>query len=157
MPAITVTETVQAPRDRVFAIAADIPSAAATIDGIDAVEVLTPSPEHPSNLGPVGLGFAWRETRTMLGRKATEVMAITAWHPPESYVVEARSHGCHYRTPITFEAIDPATTRMTMTFTATPETLMAKVMMKLFAAMAKHAAKCITNDLRDIKRAAESK
>lgn len=156
MKPIAVTETIRAPRDRVFAVASDIPNAAETVRGIDLIEVLAEAPAAPDTLGPVGKGFAWRETRTMFGKKATEDMTITGWNPPESYTVEARSHGAHYVSVLTFEESEPGVTRMTMSFRAMPETFMAKVMMKLFAAMTKHLTKCLTEDLADIKHAAEA-
>jgi uncharacterized membrane protein len=158
MPTITASETIHAPAERVFAIAADIPSAAERIRGIDKIEVLATAtaaaadPAAPA----VGLGFTWRETRTMMGRQATEVMTITAWDPPGGYTVEARSCGSHYRTPITVEPLTPDTTRLTMTFHITPETLLAKVMTRLFSFMNKYLAKCMQDDLRDIKAVCES-
>lgn len=156
MANITVSETIHAPQARVFELAADIPHAAERISGINKVEILEPAPEAPDNLGPVGLGFRWRETRTMMGKQATEDMTITEWSPPHRYTVEARSHGCHYRTPITVEGVNAGTTRLTMQFTATPETTMARVMMKVFAFMNKTVAKCLAADLMDIKASAES-
>jgi len=156
MATITVTETINAPIDRVFAAATDIANAAENISGIDAIEVLSPAPDAPSNLGQVGLGFTWRETRTMFGKKATEDMSITEWTPPTGYVVEARSHGCHYRTPFTLEDLGGGETKITMTFTGTPETFMAKVMMAAFAFMTKTMTKCIAADLADIKRICEA-
>lgn len=153
MATITVSETVNAPLATVFQTASDIPNAAGRVKGIDKIEVLTPAPPAPPM---VGKGFTWRETRTMFGRPASETMTITEWRPPHAYTVEARSHGCHYRTPFTFEELGPETTRMTMTFQATPETFMAKVMMKIFSFMTKQMAKLIHQDLKDIKAACES-
>jgi len=155
MSTITVCETIKAPQAAVFAMASDIPNAAGRVKGINKVEVLSPAEESPDNLGPVGRGFSWRETRTMMGKQATEDMTITDWSPPHGYTVEARSHGCHYRSLITAVPVDPGTTRLTMSFEATPETTMATVMMKLFRFMNRQVAKCLGDDLKDIKRACE--
>lgn len=92
----------------------------------------------------------------MMGKQAAETMSITEWDPPRSYTVEATSHGAHYRTPITFDPLPDGSTRVTMTFHATPMTLGARIMMRVFAFMAKHAAKCLQNDLKDIKAACEA-
>lgn len=153
---ITVSETVHAPLDRVFATAADIPNAAGFIDGIESIETLTQAPPAADNLGPVGKGYAWRETRVMFGKKATEDMSITGWSPPSAYTVEARSHGSHYVSRFTFDPIDERTTRITMSFNATPETFMARVMMKVFSFMTKKLTDCLVNDLQDIKAAAQA-
>tara|TARA_R110002073_G_scaffold37866_3_gene108986 strand:- start:1535 stop:2056 length:522 start_codon:yes stop_codon:yes gene_type:complete len=161
---ITVSETVHAPIERVFATAADIPNCADFIKGIETIETLAEAPPSDDNLGVVGKGYAWRETRIMFGRKATEDMSITEWSPPRGYTVEARSHGSHYISHFTFEETDGQTngetsnpnTTITMSFGATPETFMAKVMMKLFSAMTKKLTQCLVDDLKDIKAAAEA-
>ncbi|HCT46067.1 MAG: hypothetical protein CMJ35_04895 [Phycisphaerae bacterium] len=156
MKPIIVSETINAPIERVFQIASNIPDAAENIEGITAIETLKEAPPAPDNNGVVGMGYTWRETRIMLGKKATEDMSITQWTPPNAYCVEARSHGTHYLTDITFDQTDEHTIRITMSFNATPESFMAKVMMKVFAAMTKHLVKCLQADLADIKVKAES-
>jgi len=153
---ITVSETINAPLDRVFAVASDIPNCASFIQGIETIDTLTEAPPAENNLGPVGKGYAWREVRIMFGKKATEDMTITEWTPPTAYTVEARSHGSHYLSNFTFEQFDDQSTRITMAFNATPETFMAKVMMKAFAFMTKKLTQCLVDDLRDIKTTAET-
>lgn len=155
MPPLTVSERINAPRDRVFALAADIPGAAGRIRAIQRIEVLAPAPDAPDNLGVVGRGFRWRETRTMFGKQATEDMTITEWAPPHRYTAEARSHGCHYKSTISAEP-DGDATRLTMTFEAVPLTFTAKVMMKIFAFMTKKLEATIRTDLQDVKAIAES-
>jgi len=165
---ITVSETINAPIERVFAIASDIPNCAGFIKGIETIETLEDAPPAPDNLGPVGKGYTWRETRIMFGKKATEDMSITVWSPPTGYTVEARSHGSHYLSEFTFDQIDDQnddqnddqtddqSTRITMSFNATPETFGAKVMMMVFAFMTKKLTKCLVDDLKDIKTTAEA-
>jgi uncharacterized membrane protein len=153
---LSVSETINAPIDRVFQIASNIPNAAETIEGITEIETLQQAPPAPNNNGIVAKGYAWRETRIMFGKKATEDMTISEWTPPTLYSVEARSHGTHYLSHLTFEPIDDNTTRMTMTFNATPESFMARVMMKVFAFMTKKLVQCLQDDLRNIKTAAEA-
>ncbi|MAO23449.1 MAG: hypothetical protein CMJ25_22085 [Phycisphaerae bacterium] len=153
---ITVSETINAPIGRVFATASDIPNAASFIKGIEMVETLSEAPPADDNLGLVGLGYTWRETRIMFGRKATEDMAISRWAPPNAYTVEARSHGSHSLSEIPFEPIDEQTTRISMSFNATPETITAKIMMKVFVAMTKKLTECLVEDLRNIKESAEA-
>ncbi|MFK7760371.1 MAG: SRPBCC family protein [Phycisphaerales bacterium] len=160
---ITVSETINAPLDRVFAVASDIPNCASFIKSIETIETLNEAPLAPDNIGPVGKGYTWRETRIMFGKVATEDMTITQWSPSTGYIVEARSHGSHYLSSFTFESVENQdanpSTRMTMSFTGTPETFMAKVMMKVFTKLFKKLTvkltTCLEDDLRDIKIAAE--
>ncbi len=67
-------------------MATDLAGAPRVVRGIDAVEVLTP--------GEFGVGTRWRETRTMLGRSATEEMTVTAMEPQRSYTTEAVGRAC---------------------------------------------------------------
>jgi len=153
---ITVSQNINAPIQRVFATAADIPNCATFIEGIETIETLTEAPPAENNLGIVGKGYTWRETRIMFGKKATEDMTITEWAPPNAYTVEARSHGSFYISHLTFKQIDEESSSITMSFNATPETFMAKVMMKAFAFMTKKLTQCLVEDLQNIKATAEA-
>jgi len=147
MKPVEVSIAINAPADRVFSIASDIPGAANTIKAITAIEMLTP--------GPVGVGTRWKETRLMFGKSATETMEVTAFDPPRSYTVEAKSCGAHYVSIIT---VSPraAGSEMRMTFTATPITATAKLFSFMNFFMAGMVRKCFEADLKDIKAAAES-
>lgn len=68
---VTVTEKIQAPRERVWQIITDIAHAAKTISGLKELTVL----ERPA-AGLIGL--KWTETRVMFGKEAAETMWITA-------------------------------------------------------------------------------
>lgn len=145
---IETTVTIRAPRERVWSLVTDIANAVHTISGIEEIEIL----EKPSR-GLVGL--KWRETRTLFGKTATEVMWITDARPREYYTTEARSHGAVYRSRI-FLADTPEGTRLGMRFIAQPETLTARVMSVIFGFMMKGATeKALRQDLEDIRRAAE--
>ena len=56
----SLTQHVNAPADTVWAVMSDIPGSAATLSGIDSIQMLTD--------GPYGEGTRWKETRTMMGR-----------------------------------------------------------------------------------------
>ncbi len=156
MSNITVSETINATLEEVFEAASNIPECASYIDGIEAIETLKESPESPNNIGVVGEGYTWRETRIMFGKTATEDMTIINWSPPNSYQVEARSCGCYYLSDFTFEHIGDQTTKMTMSFNGTPESFGAKIMMFVFSFMTKKMAKLLAKDLHDIKVKVES-
>ena len=147
MPSVEVTTTIAASPERVFEVATDLASLPDTMSGIDSVEVLGD--------GPFGAGTRWRETRTLYGKQATEEMWVTGFDPPRSYVVEAESHGAHYRTEITFVP-EGERTRVTFVFGARPLNLVARLFSVLGGLMLKSVKKALEQDLEDLKRTAES-
>ena len=147
MPSVEVGTTIAAPPERVFEVATDLANLPQTMSGIDSVEVLSD--------GPFGEGARWRETRTLYGKQATEEMWVTGFDPPRSYVVEAESHGAHYRTEITFAAEGDGT-RVTFVFGARPLSFFARLFSVFGGLMMKSVGKALEQDLGDLKRAAES-
>lgn len=147
MPSVEVQTTIAASPGRVFAVATDLENLPQTMSGIDTVEVLTG--------GPFGQGTRWRETRTLYGKQATEEMWVTGFDPPRSYVVEAESHGAHYRTEITFVP-DGDGTRVRFAFGARPVNFMARLFSVLTWMMMKSLKKAMQQDLEDLKTVAES-
>lgn len=141
--------SINAPRGRIWRIITDMDKWADVISGISKVETL----EKPEN-GLVGL--KWRETRTMFGKEATEVMWITDVVENESYHTRAESHGAIYKTEMkVLESGDESV--LSMTFHGTPQTLGARLMWALMGFMFKNSTKkALQQDLNDIKRAAES-
>ncbi len=146
MASVTVQKTIRAAPERVFAISTDLENLAERVSGIESVEVLTE--------GPMREGTRWRETRTMLGKQATEEMWVTRFEPPRSLVVEAESHGAHYRTEFRFEP-EGLGTRVTMVFGARPLTLAARIFSVIGVLAMGSIRKTLERDLDDVKRAAE--
>ena len=70
MQKIGIARHVDAPVQRVWDLATDLERAPTTLSGVTRVEVLTD--------GPFAVGTRWRETRTMFGREASEVLEVTA-------------------------------------------------------------------------------
>ncbi len=92
----------------------------------------------------------------MFGKEATEVMEITQWRPPHEYVTSVQSHGSDYRCTL---RVEPAAAGSTLSFhfTATPLTLMAKVMSALMGPLMRGAiTKALQGDLNAIKAACEA-
>ena len=148
MQDVEVRRHVAAPVQRVWDVATDLAGAAQVIQGIDAVEVLTP--------GPFGVGTRWRETRTMMGRSATEEMTVTAVEPQRSYTVETTSSGAHYVSTFAFAPSADGGTDVTTTFGGRPTTTVARVLGALTAPLGRRAVtKALEQDLRDIAEAAE--
>ena len=147
MPTARVVKDIQAPPERVFATAMDLRNYAGFIRGIDTVEMLTE--------GPIGVGTRWRETRTFGGRQATEEMWITRFDAPKHVVVEAESHGTHYRSEFRFEP-EGTGTRLSLTFTGTPKSGLARIFGFLGRMMTASVTRALERDLDDIQRACES-
>ena len=144
----TVKVSIDATREQIWHIITDIGNSADVISGISKVETL----EKPEN-GLVGL--KWRETRTMFGKEATEVMWITDAVENESYRTRAESHGAIYRTEMKVLQSDNASI-LSMTFNGTPRTLVARFMWALMGFMFRNSTKkARQQDLNDIKKAAE--
>ena len=144
---ITVETTIQRPRDEVFEAFTDIPGAPARITGIDRVK--------PLGDGPFAPGYAWQETRTMLGKQVTEHMEVTQVDTPARYRVESDSRGTHYTTDITFADAGPASTRVEMTFSGQPRSLSARLMSLLGFLFAGTFRKLLQKDLDDMRASLE--
>lgn len=153
MADLSVSELIAAPTPRVYALATDLARAAEHIDGIDKIELLSE--------GPFGPGTKWRETRTMMGKSATEVLEITAAAAPESpadagsYTAECESCGAHYWSTFTFTP-EGEGTRVTMSWRWKTVSLMARLMSPLSVLMMGSVKKMIAQDLADLKRVAEA-
>jgi carbon monoxide dehydrogenase subunit G len=141
--------TVGAPIGATFGTFSDIEEAAPHLSGITKLEVL-------EGTSP-GVGFKWRETRSMFGREATEEMWMTEFEAPSRYAVEAESHGSKYRTTFEFTSVDESTTEVQMTFSGTAVSMGAKVMSFLSGFMTGSVKKAFHQDLVDMKDLAESK
>lgn len=145
---VTVTTHVAAPPDATFAAFSDIDHAAGRISAIKRVEKLTP--------GPVGVGTAFKETRVMFGKEATETMTFAEFDPPRGYTFTAESCGCRYITRFGFEP-DAGGTRVTAEFGHEPLTFGARVMGVLMGwMMTRMIRKCFAQDLAELKKAAET-
>lgn len=145
---VEVKKSINASGDRVWKIISDINGSADVISGIEKIEVL----ENPSD-GLVGL--KWRETRTMFGKEATEVMWITDAEENASYQTRAESHGSIYVTKLQITDEGEGCV-LAMSFEGTPQTFGAKLMWALTGFMARSSMKkALEKDLQDIKTAAE--
>ena len=142
MATVETQRVIAAPAQRVWQVFTDIPGSVEAIDGITGVEVLSD--------GPFGPGFRWRETRTMFGRAASEEMWVTDAEEPRSYEVAASSHGTDYLSSYTFEEVSGGT-RVTLTFSGKPHSLVAKAMNLLTGWLAKGSVvKMLQQDLEDL-------
>ncbi|MFQ5654891.1 MAG: SRPBCC family protein [Planctomycetota bacterium] len=147
MASIEIKRHIDAPPERVFAMASDFAGAAANIEAILRVEMLTG--------GPVRVGTRFRETRKMLGRESTEEMEVTVFDPPRGYTLGCESNGCRYSTELRLEPSGSGTA-LQMVFEATPLTGVAKVMGFLMRPMMKKAMTEFARDLDQMKARLEA-
>ena len=146
---VTCSRHINAPAEKVWGLMTDLESFPETVGGIESVERL----DDGSGFGP---GTTWRETRTLLGRTATEDMWVTDFDPGRSYVVEANSHGTEYRTSQRIES-EGEGSLLTMTFSGTPTGTVSKIMSATIGRLfAKATKKAFEQDLADIAAAAEA-
>lgn len=147
-PQLRLTQPIDADPAAVWAVLTDIGAAASTLSGVDAVEVLTE--------GPYAVGTTWRETRSVLGMRATEEMEVIEADEPRSTVVVARSGDVLYRTQFRLEPTERGTD-LTMTFgAAMPERrgLRRYLGAALSSLGLRAAQKAMEKDLQDIAIAA---
>ncbi len=147
---LSVSTEIRASPQAVWDVITDIEHSQDVISAIEGIEVLEPA------TGPSIVGLKWRETRTMFGKQATEVMWITAAEPTQYYETRAESHGAIYVTRLSVDTIGDAT-RLAMTFRGEPVTTGAKIMWALTGFMVKGSMrKALNKDLADIRAAVES-
>ena len=147
---VAVEVLINAAKRDVWRVVTDIENAAVTISGIDRIEIL----ERPDQ-GFTGL--KWRETRTLFGKTATEVIQITDSVDGEYYDTEARSHGSVYRSKISVSEAD-GDTSLRMDFRAEPISVGARIVSILLGFTFKRAtAKALLQDLKDVKAIVEVK
>lgn len=146
---LTVSVDIQAPADKVWSTITDIEHSKDFIRGIEAIEIL----DRPK--GPSITGLKWKETRTMFGREATEVMWVTDAKEPSFYTTRAESHGSVYTTRVSVQPHGDGS-RLTMAFEGVPQTFGSKLMWALTGWMMKGSMrKMMQADLEDIKVAVE--
>lgn len=149
MAELRIEHEVAAPAGAVWAVLTDLERSPENISGVDSVERLDGG-------SAFGVGTRWRETRTMMGRQATEIMEVTALEPERSYTVEADSRGVHYRSVMGVEPLDAERSRVFMTFDGQPQGAVGKVMAATLGKLFEGATrKALQQDLRDIAAAAE--
>ncbi len=137
--------SINASKEQIWEVIIDIDRAAERISGIEEIEVL----ERP-NQGIIGL--KWKETRTMFGKTATEIMWITEAEENAYYQTRAENHGAIYTSRLAITEASEGTSLLTMSFGAETPGLLAKIMSATLGQLFKGATvKAIRKDLEDIK------
>ncbi len=145
---IRLSIDISAATQQVYAVAMDIERWPEIVSAIISTEVLSE--------GPVAVGTVFRETRTMFGREASEVMTIAQLEPPYRYLFTAENHGTSYVTDHIIEQLPDGTSRLSIIFSGRAQTVMAHLLMPLGYVLAGSLKKQLMSDLEDIKRAIEN-
>jgi hypothetical protein len=141
--------SIDASKEKVWSIISNIEDSVNSIQAIEKITVLN-KPDDGF------IGFKWKETRTMFGKEATEVMWITEAAENEFYRTRAESHGAVYISELSISKENGAS-NLTMKFSAEPQTLAAKVMWATTGFIFKNVTKkALLQDLMDIKAVAEN-
>lgn len=139
--------TINSSRDKVWELITDIENSMNFIKGIEKIEILEKN-------GDNFIGLKWKETRTMFGQTATEIMWITDAKENESYSTRAESHGAIYITEFILSE-NNGSTELSMGFTSKAVTFKAKLLSIMFFIFAGSTKKAFMDDLIDIKAAVE--
>ena len=142
MPRLVVEAQIDAAPERVFTMFTDLANAADRISGIEAIEMLSQ--------GPIGIGTRWRETRRFGRHVASEEMEFTEYEPGNSFTVRSDSHGTRFVTRYLLEP-DDSGTRVSIDFNAKPVSVTAKILSPLGRLMLGSVAKCLRQDLDELK------
>ena len=146
----SLTQHIHASPEKVWSVISDIPGSAATLSGIDSIQMLSE--------GPYGEGTRWKETRTMMGRSETVEMWVDQADPPRSTTVKALQGGADYTSRFSLAGRDGGTD-LTLTFGADviKPTAFSKITMALFGKIGMSMTrKALAKDLAEIAAKAES-
>ncbi|MEM1422957.1 MAG: SRPBCC family protein [Planctomycetota bacterium] len=137
----TIERRFNAPRHAVYGAFTDLERLPERLDAIDTIE---PAPGHDDLTFADGLAF--RETRTIMGKRATETMVVRDVVPDERFTLTSESHGCAYRFDHAFTDEGDATL-LTMHGVCRATSLLSRVMMVVFFPMRGMMPKLINKDL----------
>lgn len=142
--AIEARRTVSAPAAAVWAITTDIDGSPEVLTAVESVERL-------DDLDGFGVGTRWRETRTMFGAQATEVMEVTDVDPGHRYTVVAVNGTTTYTSTITVTPFGTDRCELAMSFDGTNTSVTGRVLAATIGRlMAGTTRRALQRDLDDI-------
>lgn len=149
MAQMVMVREVEATVERVWEVMTDLEASPQVLRGVTAVERLDGG-------GGFGVGTRWRETRTLMGRAATEELEVSDVVPGRAYTVTADSRGTAYTSTLAVEPIDERRSRLSMTFDARARSTVSRILSatvgRLFEGTTRRA---LLADLDDIASAAQ--
>lgn len=147
---LTVSREIAAPVARVWSVITDLDATTATLSGVIAVE-------RTAGEG-YEVGTAWRETRVVFGRQATEEMVVAEVEAPRRTVVRSEARGARYATEFVLSELGPARTGLTVTFSGeqTGGGLLGRIAEFVLGPVGRTVSRrMLTQDLIDIAAVAE--
>jgi uncharacterized protein YndB with AHSA1/START domain len=139
MAGVTLTRTIHAPVETVFAVVSDIRNFSEAVDNIKRVEFLT---EQRS-----GVGTRFREVRMMGGKEAATVLEVREYKPHEKVRLLSETQGTVWDSLFTTGPED-GKTLLTLEMTAHARNLPARVMNRLIMGIVR---KAIEKDMDAVK------
>lgn len=146
MTPITVTDTLAAPVEAVFAAFTDLEQHAGRVSGIKNLEVLT--------TGGFRLGTRWRETREVLGRLDDAEMEVTQFEQNRSYTITHHKAGARIDTVFAFTPAGDGT-KVSITFALENQGLPPGLLTPVSWAIGGKVKEVLSRDLGDLKKAVE--
>lgn len=132
-------------KETIWKVITDIEGSKQVISAIKDIEVL----DKPAD---GFLGFKWKETRTMFGKEANEIMWVIESEENEYYRTRAESHGAVYLSSIWIEENEDRCI-LNRGFESQAVSFGGRLMDMFFGRMmAKSTEKALHEDLLDIKR-----
>jgi carbon monoxide dehydrogenase subunit G len=142
-----VSREVAAPCERVWEIVTDLDAAPSVLSGVERLD---------GGEG-FGVGTRWRETRTMFGKRATEVMEVTAVEPSDRYTLVARHGKTTYTSGVSVAPLGDDRCRVGMSFDAATSGVVGRVLGATLGRLFVGATrKGLQRDLDDIAAHAEA-
>lgn len=140
----SISKTVSAPTDVVFATVSDITNFSKAVPHITGVEFLSDQRS--------GLGARFRETREMRGREHSQILEITEYVEGDRVRMVSDSGGTIWDTLFTVSS-DGDVTRLHVEMDARPHKLMARLMTPLIRGV---VSKAVEKDIDAVKAYCES-
>lgn len=148
MSTVTVTGHVAAPVDRVFSVFSDLDHIAGRVSSIKSIEPLTTGAFH--------LGTRWRETRQVMGRLDSAEMEVTAFERNRTYTISHHKAGIHIDAIFAFAPSGDGTD-VSIEFSLDRQGVPPGLLAPLGWAIDSKVRDVLTQDLADLKRAAEQR